>query len=509
MWPPPFSLLAFGAAAAAATVKVNAPNQVPQGASDAVDPAFLGFGIESTSFPDFVNQFSQNLFNAISSRTGVPTIVRIGGTSLDHAIFDLSQQENVIWPEGDDDGLESNITFGSTWFDSLGVLNNTKYMLQFPLARDNGTNYTNAVEFVQSCIDAMGVEKLQSIEIGNEVDLFVTQGFRNSSYGPENYADEVKTYMDLLSRNITELPDGKIFQIFDKSSEVDEEAWTIDNFINETEDMIDLSDVQTIAAHYYQTYDGDDLQSTLLNHSYTVSKTNEYFLPFIKAAKANNFTFIIDEVGSSLGNNAESQPDYHLAASLGSAVWTVDWLLYVMSINVTRVNMQMGKDFAFSAWRPVNSTNGTTPQVLGGWYGHVFVADFMGPGLDVSTTLRVQELKTGNDNVTAYGGYHDGKLTRVALTNQQLWEANSTTARQTETVQLALPSATATSVTVKRLTGPSGDAQSNITWAGLDWPYSTEGTVVEAKRDDTQVLQVQNGTVNVIIEATEALLVYL
>jgi hypothetical protein len=133
----------------------------------------------------------------------------------------------VIWPEGDDDGLESNITFGSTWFDSLGVLNNTKYMLQFPLARDNGTNYTNAVEFVQSCIDAMGVEKLQSIEIGNEVDLFVTQGFRNSSYGPENYADEVKTYMDLLRRNITELPDGKIFQIFDKSSEVDEEAWTM------------------------------------------------------------------------------------------------------------------------------------------------------------------------------------------------------------------------------------------------------------------------------------------
>jgi hypothetical protein len=74
--------------------------------------------------------------------------------------------------------------------------------------------------------------------------------------------------------------------------------------------------------------------ATLLNHDHTVFKTNEYFQDSIQTLKKNkNITFILSEVGSSIGNrNDKRGPDLHLSGSLGSSVWTVDWMLYTMTI---------------------------------------------------------------------------------------------------------------------------------------------------------------------------------
>ena len=99
--------------------------------------------------------------------------------------------------------------------------------MAFALARHRGTNYTNGVEFIQHSLDVMGPERLQAVEIGNEVDIFAAQGWRNDSYTARNYADEAKTYMDLLSANVTGLPEGRGFQVFDRSSENDRDRWTM------------------------------------------------------------------------------------------------------------------------------------------------------------------------------------------------------------------------------------------------------------------------------------------
>ena len=228
----------------AQAVNITAYRNVPSGASTAVDHAFPGFGIESTSFPDFTKPFSQNLFNAIAKRTGSPVIIRIGGTSMyekaipcirkagewlticrDHSIFDLHQNKTTAWPNGKGGGLQSNITFGAPWFDGLGTLNNTKYIMAYALARHRGTNYTNSVEFIQHSLDTMGPDKLQAVEIGNEVDIFAAQNWRNDFYTAQNYAKEAKSNMDLFASNITNLPEGRMFQIFDRSSENDRARW--------------------------------------------------------------------------------------------------------------------------------------------------------------------------------------------------------------------------------------------------------------------------------------------
>jgi hypothetical protein len=91
---------------AAAAISIIPHEKVPHcNASDAVDPSFVGFGVEASSFPDYTgkhisficplmltsiflgtsskpNKLSQNLLQSLSNRTGAPVFLRVGGTSL-------------------------------------------------------------------------------------------------------------------------------------------------------------------------------------------------------------------------------------------------------------------------------------------------------------------------------------------------------------------------------------------------------------------------------------------
>jgi len=61
--------------------------------------------------------------------------------------------------------------------------------------------------------------------------------------------------------------------------------------------------------------------------------TDAFFKPSLTYLKQHNpnLAFAVDEVGCALGKNSTGQPDFNLCASLGSAIWTVDWILYTMT----------------------------------------------------------------------------------------------------------------------------------------------------------------------------------
>ena len=55
---------------------------MPDDASQVADQCFLGFATESSSFRNFTNGFSQNMFNVFHNATGAPAIFCVGGTSM-------------------------------------------------------------------------------------------------------------------------------------------------------------------------------------------------------------------------------------------------------------------------------------------------------------------------------------------------------------------------------------------------------------------------------------------
>lgn len=73
---------------------------------------------------------------------------------------------------------------------------------------------------------------------------------------------------------------------------------------------------------------------TLLNHTFTTSRTDGFFKHpnFLVQNKYKNLgaDFTIDEVGNAAVKGSDEQIRI-LSKSLGSAVWTVDWMLYAMS----------------------------------------------------------------------------------------------------------------------------------------------------------------------------------
>ncbi|KAF3761202.1 family 79 glycoside hydrolase [Cryphonectria parasitica EP155] len=313
------------------------------------------------------------------------------------------------------------------------------------------------------------VSKLYALEIGNEVDVYARQCYNGScirnpqTWDSETYAEEVQGHIDLLTKNVTNFPQtGRIFQIFDKGTEIDwptNTKWTLTPFMQSISEVEDLTRVKQVAQHYRP-----ELTSYLATR-HMLAET------LIYKTRNPQLDFVLSEVGNAIGSSSNKTTDAILESSLGSAVWTVDWMLCVMSINVTRINMQMGRIFGFAAWQP-NQLQDAPPHLKGGFYGHVFVADF----ISNQGSLRVIELPqpSGNKNISAYARFHHGTLTKVALINQELWLGSSNRPRASN-VSLnleALGPDVPARVKVQKLWGPSANTLTNISWAGLDWPFN-------------------------------------
>ncbi|KAK7702699.1 hypothetical protein SLS57_011250 [Botryosphaeria dothidea] len=403
----------------------------------------------------------------------------------DHFRYDPNQQEAIRFENSSLPtwlNLFANITVGSTWIEGFRQFKDADVVwdLQVFLARKN---LSNAVEFAKDCVDAIGIEKLNTLEIGNEPDIYKSSGFfpnvtdRPSSYLPPDYVAEFLEFADALTGNLT-LGAGPNFQALGYS-----------NFV------VDPWNEYAVIG-----------RATLMNKSAIRNSTDVRFKDRIAYMKSTypDIPFLIAEVGSALGNGTGIR-DFDLTASLGTALWTVDWLLYTATIGVTRVNMQLGSRFPFSPWLGATTLiNNQTlpPQTLGSFYGNVFVADFIG----TDGRLRVAELPVDDEHVSAYAGYSGDGLAKVALVNLELWRQSYGTERPSANVTLeGLDGVKA--VRVQKLTGPDGGSQAkDITWAGTQWTAESNGLPVTVE-DDSDMRDVDSGTVEISVQASEAVLV--
>ncbi|KAK7531189.1 hypothetical protein IWX49DRAFT_353871 [Phyllosticta citricarpa] len=503
-------------------LSIVVPSTVPDNASDVVDQAFVGFGIESTSFQHYAlsgqtgssaNEWTQNILSGFANRTGAPVNIRVGGTSLDNALFDPNQEPAVRYDNTTETHtLHSHFTLGKRWIDGLRVLSSVSWVLQLPFARNN---QTNAVEFARAGLAAMPAGSFDAFEIGNEPNWYHTVNYddRNASWSPQAYLDEWDQWARaVLAGTGLDGVDGAQFHGLTLANEASSD-WSS----TEVLDSLDNSTVKAVSQHYYQSIDGGILQDILMNHTFTKTRMAEFSQAISTLeTNGNKIPIIFGEVGSALGDGGSR--DYELNAGLGAALWTVDWLLYAMTLGVKQASMQLGIDYPFSGFQPATVNASSSPyasptnntdhpaRVLGGFYGDIFVADFIGRDGE----LRVAQLVTTSEDVTAYAGYSGDALRKVALVDLLLW--NGTTVqgqRPSQTVSLEGLGDGVKSVRVQRLTGPSGNAlATEISWAGQQW--LTEGNgLPSTTRNDTLTLSVEGGAVDVEIKASEALLVTL
>ncbi|KAK7539301.1 uncharacterized protein J3D65DRAFT_618158 [Phyllosticta citribraziliensis] len=517
-----FAAVALSALPLSRCLSIVVPGTVPDNASDVVDQAFVGFGIESTSFQLYAlsgqtgsqtNQWTQNILSGFADRTGAPVNIRVGGTSLDNARFDATQEpavryENATAPHT----LHSPITLGQRWLAGLRALADVTWVLQLPFARGN---QTNAVEFANAGLASMTAGTLDALEIGNEPQWYHTAVYndRNASWSPEAYLEEWDEWARavLVGTGLHQV-EGPHFHGLTLAGVVPPE-WNSAKVL----DSLDNSTVKAVSQHYYQSTNGGTLQDTLMNHTFTKTRMANYSQAIrTLQTNGNNIPIVFGEVGSALGDGGSA--DYALNSRLGAALWTVDWLLYAMTLGIRQVSMQLGIDYPFAGFQPATVNASSSPyasptnntdhpaRVLGGFYGDVFVADFIGRDGE----LRVAELATANENITAYAGYSGDALRKIALVDLSLWNGTAAQGeRPSQTVTLQGLGDATERVMVQRLTGPGGMAlATEISWAGQQWLTEGNGRP-STTRNDTLTIDVGGGVVDVEIMASEALLVTL
>ncbi|UNI24889.1 hypothetical protein JDV02_010608 [Purpureocillium takamizusanense] len=243
-----------------------------------------------------------------------------------------------------------------------------------------------------------------------------------------------------------------------------------------------------------------------MNHTFVKDGLNDY-LPDIEYMH-EKYPDVQVVLGES-GRYTDTQSSVDQSEGIfGSALWTADYLLYAMSLNVTRVNMQLGQVFGYVAWHPI-AFAGLQPEVRAPYYGHLFVGDFIGR----SKAFRVSEVPVGAEEdglVAAYAGYEHDRLQRVAIINYEVWQQGAGPQRPSRTFAVPVPRGVR-SVRVQTLTSAEGASSLNgtVSWAGRTWTYENDGVGARVPGvEEFTTVRVVGGRANVEVGASEAVIVH-
>ncbi|MCJ1333672.1 hypothetical protein MMC10_010372 [Thelotrema lepadinum] len=471
--------LGFLAIADCASITISASSQAPT--TSPIDHSFPGFGIDGVFLTEYAGK------NQVNAR--------------DHTAYKASLEEPLekIPEDEQKNGIEYNV--GPPYFDAIASWPGVKWIYQTPLGYGS---LDNSVAMVRQGVKAIGTENLHAIEIGNEPN---TKAFSS----PKDYVQQWLNYSAAISANVSELPTGPIYQGLTLASSA-LAPFTIETMFADGVDR--RNNLKTVSHHFYEifgnevTTTAEYLQSTLLNHSYLVQSTG-YIKSAVQFLQQNQsgLPLVLGEIGSGLARGNTNQTQIaQLESSLGTAVWTVDFHMYMMTLGVQSISNQLGTPWTFVPWTAnvTNNHGATYPP----YYAILFTADAL--GADTSSPTHVRELSSPDGNITAYGIYQNSTLTKIAICNLELWSAKtSSVARPHKQIVLNLSNnVRSKSATVEKLAAPDGFDRFNTTYGGFSYTYENQGEGTKV-HDNTEKLEISGGTLTVNVTATEAVLVKL
>jgi hypothetical protein len=179
-----------------------------------------------------------------------------------------------------------------------------------------------------------------------------------------------------------------------------------------------------------------------------------------------------------------------------AAIWSVDYVLYIATLEVSRIYFHQGTPYRYSAWQPIdiNSTSLARPYPL--YYGNLFTSTALAGG------NKQVDILINSTYLTAYAIYEAGqraKLSSIAVVNLNMWNSTEPVAERPYTA-VELPSwLDCSKARVKRLTAPGVEIATNITWAGQY--VQNDGQIVGKE----VIESVENG--RVLVGASEAVLI--
>ncbi|KAK6860103.1 glycoside hydrolase family 79 protein [Apiospora arundinis] len=482
---------------------------------------FISYSIEFASFPEFAgnksspNQFSDNLLNNIGYLQGDKPYIRVGGNTQDYAIYNanLTVALNGTVNVTRSPDYPTTIEIGPSFFESYSTWPNVKFSHGFNMGGNNNSRVQDTLtQTAELACKALGTDKLAG----------ETPNYNETDYVNE-WLDGTAVIKSVIQKNCPDLASINTYKYMAPSFA------GVDNHLKApiawADGLDNTQNIKYFSSHNYisgANTPGVTLQGTLMNHTRTRLSIEEHVDEYNAINPGAGVPHIMGEA-----NSLYNQGRPGLSNSFGAALWGIDFALYCAALNIRRVHMHMGTDYRYASWQPVETpraTRGTKAP----YYGNIAVAAFLG-NLRIAPVQVAHLPLTGSDSEAAYAAYVGGTLKRQQQQQQQQHKnthaadcgcdgggqqgSGSVTPppqRPVRAYSFFVGGGT-TTARVQRLYANGSDAITGITWDGWSYNYELdEGRPVRlANVTIGETVQVQNGTLNIVVPDSQAVLVTL
>ncbi|OJZ84289.1 glycoside hydrolase family 79 protein [Aspergillus luchuensis CBS 106.47] len=487
------------------TREINiSPPASPRPGKQIVDAAYQSFSIEFSFMADYAgndthpNVFSRQVIQNLYDISGAYPVFRVGGSTQSSAIYYPNQTEAIVDPFSSvASDQPSHTLIGPSWFQSFRQFpNGTQYIYGLNFFNTVNETYYNIGNGLDQCVleanaayETMG-NSLYAFEIGNEVDSWGNGKHRDGNWTVQRYVNQWNEFATAISRNLTGKDATRLFQgcAFEAPRHLDERTdWNVENAELDgmgADKTKTVSDHEYMGANCHYTGAGPTIEDTLFDRTNMLSRV--WYHDYLGNSTADSgIKYVIGET-----NSISCQGAFNISDVMASAVWAIDYVMYLSSLKVSRVHFHMGTRYRYSPWQPI-LYNDSAPHVNPMYYGNLFNAAVFAGG-NKQTEVLVNETNFG-----AYAVYQAGSLDAIVAVNLNIWNSTSDPVTRPYTA-LAL-TADWENAKVSRLTSPGVDIAGNITFAGQH--VDENARIVGPKTYDT----VADG--KVLVGAGEAILV--
>jgi hypothetical protein len=395
---------------------------------------FMGFSYEDTvlagNYFNINNSVYINLLNNLG--TGV---LRFGGNSVEYTYW--SRTLGTTFPN-------AKAVLTPTNLDQLfAFTNKTNWQVIFGL--NLGANNPAMAADEAAYAWQVGQNSIIGFEIGNEPDLYPSNGLRASTYNYTDFQSDFDSYLQAIRGQVPKAP-------IVGPDTADNLNWFSD-FLKDEKNNLALASQHRYPLSANPALTPNDASYATIDKllsAATTQNTINSIQQFESAAKANNISLRYDET-----NSASSGGKDGVSNVFASALWGADYLFDLAENGVVGANFHGG--FSTSNYTPIEFNNNQyTAMPL---YYAMLLFHTVAQGKVVPVDINT------NVNVTAHAVLgNDGALSLVIINK----DANQTVNAEISPGQLygeALAS---------RLTAPSLESQTGITFAGSS--ISADGT---------------------------------
>lgn len=417
--------------------------------------AFAGLSYEKGTLPTPLFSGTNTDLIALFKRLG-PSVLRVGGNSVDENTWNGSGpglQPGTIAP-ADVDRLSAFLQ-AAGWKVIYGV-------------NMGHSNPASAAAEATYAAQSLG-PALLGFEIGNEPDLYATNGDRPATYTYADFQTEWQSFAAAIRQQVPAAP------LTGPAAAYNYEGWTIPFAAAEASRIILLTQ------HYYVA-NGQDPTSTiqkLLMPDPALVTELAALKPAAQNAKISG-GFRMAEANSYYNGGAPGVSD-----SFGSALWAINFLFTLAQGGATGVNFHGGGDGP--GYTPIADNNGQVVGPRPEYYG-ISLFDLAAQGKLLTTAVKVTGVA-----LSAYAVEPADGSTAVVLVNPDSTEFVKAT------VDLGKA---ATTATLTALTAPALDSTTGVLLGGA--PINADGTWTPASQPTAPVV---GQTVTVNVAPASALLV--